>query len=115
MINHGNLLAMLEKKGYARFGIQRAFPNLIPIDPMPAKKTTKKVAAKKTVAKKTAVKAAPAKKGAKKTVKKEVGKASVSIEAVAKAAYLNYRRRMELGLPGCHDSDWLEAERSLAD
>lgn len=81
---------------------------------MPAKKTTKKTAAKKT-----AVKAAPAKKAAKKAPKKEakkaVGKAPVSIEAVAKAAYLNYRRRMELGLPGCHDSDWLEAERSLAD
>jgi hypothetical protein len=42
-------------------------------------------------------------------------KAALSIESVAKAAYLNYRRRVEKGLPGCHDSDWLEAERSLAD
>jgi hypothetical protein len=85
---------------------------------MPAKKTTKKVAAKKT-----AEKAAPAKKAAvkkaaeKKTVAKKAPakKAAPSIEAVAKAAYLNYRRRVEEGLPGCHDSDWLEAERSLAD
>lgn len=82
---------------------------------MPAKKTTKKVAAKKT-----AVKAAPAKKTAAKNADepaagKAARKAAVSIEAVAKAAYLNYRRRMELGLPGCHDSDWLEAERSLTD
>lgn len=81
---------------------------------MPAKKTTKKTAAKKT-----AVKAAPAKKAAKKAAKpasdKAPKKAPVSIEAVAKAAYLNYRRRVEQGLPGCHDSDWLEAERSLAD
>lgn len=83
---------------------------------MPAKKTTKKVAAKKT-----AVKAAPAKKAAvKKVAAKKVAakktpakKAALSIEAVAKAAYLNYRRRVEEGLPGCHDSDWLEAERSL--
>ena len=67
---------------------------------MPDKKTTKKVVAKK-VAKKAAVKKAPAKK------------ASPSIEALANAAYLNYRRRIEQGLPGCHDSDWLEAERSL--
>lgn len=86
---------------------------------MPAKKTTKKVAAKKT-----AVKAAPAKKAAVKKVaakkvaaKKSTAKknAAPSIEAVAKAAYLNYRRRVDEGLPGCHDSDWLEAERSLQD
>lgn len=73
---------------------------------MPAKKTTKKVAAKKT-----AVKADPEKKAVKKAAKK----APASLEVVAKAAYLNYRRRMELGLPGCHDSDWHEAERSLTD
>ena len=40
-------------------------------------------------------------------------KAAPSLDAIAKAAYLNYRRRMELGLPGDDDSDWLEAERSL--
>lgn len=85
---------------------------------MPAKKTTKKVAAKKTAAKaapakKAAVKKAPAKKAAAK--KAPAKKAPPSIEAVAKAAYLNYRRRVEQGLPGCHDSDWLEAERSLQD
>ncbi len=80
---------------------------------MPAKKTTTKVAAKKA-----AVKAAPAKKAVAKKVaakKAPAKKAPLSIEAVAKAAYLNYRRRVEQGLPGCHDSDWLEAERSLAD
>lgn len=81
---------------------------------MPAKKMTKKTAAK------TAVKAAPAKKAAAKKATKPAAekapkKAPISIEAVAKAAYLNYRRRVEEGLPGCHDSDWLEAERSLAD
>ena len=91
---------------------------------MPAKKTTKKVAAKKAAvtpapAKKAAVKA-PAKKAAAKkapakkaTAKKAAKKAAPSLDAVAKAAYLNYRRRMELGLPGDDDSDWLEAERSL--
>ncbi len=91
---------------------------------MPAKKTTKKVAAKKAAekvapakkaaAKKAAVKKVAAKKvAAKKTPAKK--KATPSTEAVAKAAYLNYRRRVEEGLPGCHDSDWLEAERSLHD
>lgn len=76
---------------------------------MPAKKMTKKTAAKKT-----AVKAA-AKKATKPAAEKAPKNAPISIEAVAKAAYLNYRRRVEEGLPGCHDSDWLEAERSLAD
>lgn len=77
---------------------------------MPAKKMTKKTAAKKTAAK-----AAPAKKATKPAAEKAPKNAPISIEAVAKAAYLNYRRRVEEGLPGCHDSDWLEAERSLAD
>lgn len=86
---------------------------------MPVKKTTKKVAAKKAAekvapTKKAAVKKVAAKKvAAKKTPAKK--KATPSTEAVAKAAYLNYRRRVEEGLPGCHDSDWLEAERSLHD
>lgn len=80
---------------------------------MPAKKTTKKVAAKKTAVKAAPAKKAPAKKAVKKATKKAVKQAPVSLEAVAKAAYLNYRRRVEQGLPGCHDSDWLEAERSL--
>lgn len=92
-----------------------ASPNI-----MPAKKTTKKVAAKKAAvtpapakkapAKKAAAKKAPAKKAAAKPAAK---KAVPSLDAVAKAAYLNYRRRMELGLPGDDDSDWLEAERSI--
>jgi hypothetical protein len=79
---------------------------------MPAKKTTKKVTAKKTVVKAAGKKAAVKKVAAKKAPAK---KAVLSIDALAKAAYLNYRRRVEQGLPGCHDSDWLEAERSLAD
>lgn len=78
---------------------------------MPAKKTTKKVAAKKA-----AVKAAPAKKAAAKKApaKKATPKKSPPTpDAVAKAAYLNYQRRISLGLPGDDDSDWLEAERSF--
>lgn len=83
---------------------------------MPAKKTTKKVAAKKAAvkaapAKKVAAKKAPAKKAvAKKAAPK---KSPPTPDAVAKAAYLNYQRRISLGLPGDDDSDWLEAERSL--
>jgi hypothetical protein len=79
---------------------------------MPAKKTTKKVAAKKT-ATKTPAKKTAAKKAAKKAATSPK-KSTPSTEAIAKAAYLNYRRRVELGLPGDHDSDWLEAEQSLA-
>ena len=78
---------------------------------MPAKKSTKKVAAKKSAvksapAKKAVAKKAPAKKAASK-------KAPPSLDAIAKAAYLNYRRRTEQGLPGDNDGDWLEAERSV--
>lgn len=95
-----------------------------PIKNMPAKKTTKKVAAKKTAAKapaakktavkKTAVKAPAARKAPAKTAGKSPAKKSPpSPDAIAKAAYLNYRRRTELGLPGDDDSDWHEAVRSL--
>lgn len=92
---------------------------------MPAKKTTPKVAAKKT-ATPAPPKKAPAKKAAKPAPKKAAkpvaakssakkpakGKSTASYDAIAHAAYLNYRRRMDLGLPGDHDTDWLEAERS---
>lgn len=37
--------------------------------------------------------------------------AKPSIDELARAAYLNYRRRVELGLPGDSHGDWLEAER----
>ena len=87
---------------------------------MPAKKTTPKVAAKKAAApapakkasakKATKTAAKPAVKSA--TKKPAAKKAPASYEAIAHAAYLNYRRRMDLGLPGDHDTDWLEAEGS---
>lgn len=69
------------------------------------KAPAKKAAVKKTTVKKTAVKVAAAKKA--------VQKSPPPFDAVARAAYLNYRRRIEQGLPGDHDSDWLEAERSF--
>ena len=97
---------------------------------MPAKKTIKKSAeaspSKAPAARKTAKKAAT--KSAKKTVKKtavsetpaelaESASLPVATKAtpdmVARAAYLNYRRRVEQGLPGDRESDWLEAERQL--
>lgn len=83
---------------------------------MPAKKTTPEVAAKKVATKAAAKKAikVPAKKAAKPAAKKATTKKlSASYEAIAHAAYLNYRRRMDLGLPGDHDTDWLEAEKSF--
>jgi len=68
-----------------------------------AKKATKtaKKAAKAVTPAADAAAAAPAKKAA----------AKPSLDAVARAAYLNYRRRVELGLPGDSHGDWLEAER----
>ena len=91
---------------------------------MPAKKSTPKVVATKAPATAPAKKA-PAKKAAKKATKKAAVKktavkkpaAKVSpenYEAIAHAAYLNYRRRMDLGLPGDHDTDWLEAVKSIS-
>jgi hypothetical protein len=75
----------------------------------------KKTARKKTVAKKTVTKltqspelgTAP-RNPAKKTPVKP------SLDMIARAAYLNYRRRVEFGLPGNSQGDWLEAERQLS-
>jgi len=91
---------------------------------MAAKKTAKKTtettspkaapaaapAAQKAAKKAAAGKAPPAKK-ATKTVKASAPQ--VSTDAIARAAYLNYRRRVEQGLPGDSRGDWLEAERQL--
>jgi hypothetical protein len=90
-----------------------------------AKKTTESAPAKapaaatpvaKKAAKKAAQKTAPA-KSATKAVKSPAAKPAAtkpSSDAIARAAYLNYRRRVEQGLPGDSHSDWLEAERQLA-
>ena len=92
---------------------------------MAAKKTAKKVVKKaapkavKPEAKKTekpaakkAVRTAPAKKAAKKA-NAEKPAPRPSNDAIARAAYLNSRRRVEQGLPGDSRGDWLEAERQL--
>jgi hypothetical protein len=84
---------------------------------MAAKKTAKKVvkkAAPKTEkpAAKKAVRTAPAKKAAKKA-NAEKPAPRPSNDAIARAAYLNYRRRVEQGMPGDSRGDWLEAERQL--
>lgn len=71
-----------------------------------AKKAAKKAVAKKAPAKKTA---APAKKAA----AKKVAPPKPSLDLIARAAYLNYRRRVEQGLPGDSHGDWLEAERQM--
>ena len=97
---------------------------------MAAKKIAKKTAKPeiRSAAKKAAAKA-PVKKTAKKVVKKPTekpakqgpaqksapaGVARPSNDVIARAAYLNYRRRVERGLPGDSRADWLEAERQLA-
>lgn len=86
-----------------------------------AKKTTEPAPAKTPtpVAKKAAKKAAPA-KIATKAAKSPAPKAAeptapkITTDMIARAAYLNYRRRVEQGLPGDSRSDWLEAERQIA-
>lgn len=78
---------------------------------MPAKKAAKKAAkeaAEKPPAKKTAKKAAK-KAAAPKASKAPAKKAGHSVEV---AAYLNYRSRVEKGLPGDHIGDWLAAEKT---
>ena len=65
----------------------------------------------KKVSKKTAVKAT-----ARKVAKKSEAKAAAApppFDIVAKIAYLNYLERVERGLPGDEQGDWLAAEQSL--
>lgn len=87
----------------------------------PAAETVQPVA-KKAAKKATAKKAAPAspkKESAPATAKKAAAKkpaaAKPSLDVIARAAYLNYRRRVEQGLPGNSQGDWLEAERQLSE
>jgi outer membrane biosynthesis protein TonB len=77
-----------------------------------AKKAAKKAAEKKVPAKTAAKTATPA--AAKKAPAKKAA-AKPSLDVIARAAYLNYRRRVELGLPGDSHGDWLEAERQFSE
>ena len=72
-----------------------------------AKKTTElavKKAAKKAVIKPPADVSEPKK-----------APARASMDMIARAAYLNYRHRVESGLPGDSHGDWLEAERQAVE
>jgi hypothetical protein len=100
-------------------GIAHAFDHsLLLLTTMAAKKTAQKSAkapaaaitpkaAKKTVTKKAATKTA------KKAAPKAAKTPAPTFDDIARAAYLIYRRRTELGLPGNSGSDWAEAEREL--
>jgi hypothetical protein len=80
-------------------------------DPSTSESPAKKVAVKKVAAKKVAaVKKVAAKKTA---AKKSAPKASLDL--IARAAYLNYRRRVEQGLPGDSHGDWVEAENQFSE
>lgn len=77
-----------------------------PETPAPvAKKAAKEVTKKATTSPKKAAATLPA---APKATSKP------SADTVARAAYLNYRKRVEQGLPGDSHTDWLEAERQLS-
>lgn len=81
-----------------------------PAPKSPAKPAVAKVPVAKKAAKKAAVKAAaksPTAKAAKPAAPKP------SPDAIARAAYLIYRRRVDQNLPGDSQNDWLEAERQL--
>jgi hypothetical protein len=78
-------------------------PESAPAEPAPAAKKAAKKAATK----------APAKKAPAKSVSAPKSASSPTPDAIARAAYLNYRRRVEQGLPGDSHGDWLEAERQL--
>jgi hypothetical protein len=83
-----------------------------------AKKAAKKAAVKKADPARAAVKAPATAKKAPATAKKAPAKktaAKPSLDAVARAAYLNYRNRVEKGLPGDSHGDWLEAERQQSE
>ena len=85
-------------------------PVSAPVEPTtPAKPSAKKAA--KTVGKETP--AAANKAVAKKATPKAMAKPS--LDAIARAAYLIYRRRVEQGLPGNSHGDWLEAERQFSE
>jgi len=71
-----------------------------------AKTPAAKIPAKKGGAKIPAKKAAAPKKAAKAAAGKQAG------HDIAVAAYLNYRSRVEQGLPGDHIGDWLAAEKT---
>ena len=85
-----------------------------------AKKTTTAVPAVADDTPKPAAKKAAAKKAAVRTKKvavEPVAKKTVarpSLDDLARAAYLNYRRRVEQSLPGDSHGDWLEAERQFS-
>jgi hypothetical protein len=88
---------------------------------IPESASKKVVATPKPAAKKAAVKKADPARAAVKapaTAKKAPAKktaAKPSLDAVARAAYLNYRNRVEKGLPGDSHGDWLEAERQQSE
>ena len=79
-----------------------------PVPKKAAKVATKAVA--KTAAATSAKSPTP---GVKKTAASKAA-AKPSPDAIARAAYLNYRRRVEQGLPGDTEGDWLEAERHFS-
>lgn len=95
-------------------------PSTLPVAKKAAKavKATTKVAAKKAAAPKAEANAAAAKAATPKaaTPKAAAPKAAAkaSPDVIARAAYLNYRRREEQGLPGDSHGDWLEAERLVS-
>jgi hypothetical protein len=87
-------------------------------NPPPAKKApAKKVTAKKAPAKKAPAKKATVKAGAPAEPAAPAEGATAALrptrDQITHAAYLNFLRRKELGLPGDPATDWITAERQL--
>ncbi len=137
MIRRSYVLAITGRADYFSVGTSCAQINLpetmatkkiatktIASTPTPVEKTTTPVAkkaAKRAAAKKAAPAAvkkettpAAANKVAAPVAAKKVAAVKPSLDVIARAAYLNYRRRVEQGLPGNSQGDWLEAERQFA-
>lgn len=87
-------------------------PKKAEASPKPAAKKAASATVTKAPVKKAAKKAAVTKSPAPVAAKKVSSKPS--LDAIARAAYLNYRRRVEQGAPGDSQGDWLEAERQFA-
>ncbi|HEX5791061.1 MAG TPA: hypothetical protein VFY13_07890 [Luteolibacter sp.] len=80
---------------------------------MATKKTTKTTGSAPTKKKAAAKTTKTATKAASKPAAAKAAPSKAGFDDIARAAYLNYRKRVDHGLPGNPESDWLQAEQDL--